>query len=99
MRKISKQEVWALRSTLLDGTGGCCAVAGDADGGGSANIGDVTFLVAHIFSGGAGPACCEEGDADGSGSINIADVTYLVAHIFSGGAAPICGPTGMTCGS
>lgn len=75
----------------------CCVVAGDADGSGAINIGDVTYLITYIFGGGLPPGCCEEGDADGSGSINIGDVTYLIARIFSGGPAPVCGPAGMTC--
>lgn len=75
----------------------CCRVAGDADYGGSVTIGDVTYLITRIFSGGPPPACCQEGDADGSGSITIADVTYLIAHIFGGGPAPICGIAGMEC--
>lgn len=76
---------------------GCCVNAGDANGSGSVNIADVTFLIARIFAGGAAPVCCEEGDANGSGSVNIADVTFLIARIFAGGAPPICGPVGMTC--
>lgn len=79
------------------GPTGCCIVAGDADGGGSINIGDVTYTIAYIFSGGPAASCCEEGDADGGGSINIGDVTYTIAYIFSGGPAPVCGPPGVTC--
>lgn len=77
----------------------CCDTAGDADNSGSVTIGDVTFLISRIFSGGPAPDCCEEGDADGSGSINIGDVTYLIGRIFSGGPAPVCGPEGMLCGA
>jgi Galactose oxidase-like, Early set domain len=68
----------------------CCDFPGDADGSGSVNIADVTFLIARIFSGGPAPVCEPEGDADGSGAINIGDVTYLIARIFSGGPAPQC---------
>jgi hypothetical protein len=77
----------------------CCDTPGDADNGGAMTIGDVTFLIARIFSGGPAPVCCEEGDADGSGAITIGDVTYLIARIFSGGPAPVCGPAGMLCGT
>ncbi len=77
----------------------CCGTAGDANNSGSLTIGDVTFLIARIFSGGPAPGCCEEGDADGGGTITIGDVTYLIARIFAGGATPICGPVGMSCGS
>lgn len=72
-------------------------VAGDANGDGSVNIADVTFLIARIFAAGAAASCCREADADGSGSVNIADITYLIARIFAGGAAPVCGPIGMGC--
>jgi hypothetical protein len=65
-------------------------VRGDADGSGSLTIGDVTFLIARIFSGGAAPVPAEAGDADCNGSLTIADVTFLIAFIFSGGGAPGC---------
>jgi choice-of-anchor B domain-containing protein len=70
----------------------CCDTPGDADNSGSVTIGDVTYLIARIFSGGP-PADCEaEGDADNSGATTIGDVTYLIARIFSGGPAPSCDP-------
>ncbi|HSG98527.1 MAG TPA: choice-of-anchor J domain-containing protein, partial [candidate division Zixibacteria bacterium] len=65
-------------------------VCGDADGGGSVNIGDATFLIEFIFNSGSAPSPAEAGDIDGSGSINIADVTYAIAYIFSSGPAPVC---------
>ncbi|MFQ5641918.1 MAG: hypothetical protein ACE5IR_28410, partial [bacterium] len=74
--------------------GTCCFLAGDADDSGTRNIGDVTFLIAFIFTGGGAPPCIDSGDADGSNTINIADVTYMIAFIFSGGPDPICGTTG-----
>ncbi len=70
--------------------GGCCDTPGDADGSGTTNIGDVTFLIARIFNAGPAPVCAEEGDPDVSGGLNIADVTFLIARIFSGGPAPSC---------
>ncbi|MBN4076154.1 CHRD domain-containing protein [Gemmatimonas aurantiaca] len=78
---------------------GCCETPGDADNSASLTIGDVTFLIARIFSGGPAPVCCETGDSDASGTITIADVTYLIARIFSGGLAPVCGPVGLSCGA
>lgn len=78
---------------------GCCDLPGDADDSGSMTIGDVTYLIARIFSAGPASPCCEAGDADGSGSITIGDVTHLIAHIFTGGGPPVCGPEGMTCSS
>lgn len=78
-------------------SGGCCITAGDANNTGTVTIGDVTFLIGYIFSGGPAPVCCEEGDADGFGTITIGDVTYLISYIFGGGPAPQCGPSGMSC--
>ncbi|MFQ5608632.1 MAG: hypothetical protein ACE5GA_11860, partial [Candidatus Zixiibacteriota bacterium] len=75
--------------------GSCCLVAGDSDHSGTFNIGDVTFDIARIFSGGAAPVCGDEADADGNNTFNIADVTYGIAFIFSGGPAPVCGTTGQ----
>ncbi len=84
--------------TDLDGIGDvcdvCCNVPGDADNSGSANIADVTFLIARIFRGGPAPVCQDAADADGNNSVNIADVTYMITRIFTSGPAPICGVTG-----
>ena len=57
-------------------------------------IGDVTFLIALIFTGGSNPDCGDEADADSSDFVTIGDVTYLIARIFSSGPEPICGSTG-----
>ncbi len=63
---------------------------GDADGNGSFDIADVTFLLAYIFGGGSPPDILVEGDPDGSGAINIGDVVYSVDRIFIGGPEPVC---------
>jgi FG-GAP repeat/Dockerin type I domain len=76
---------------------GCCNLPGDANGDGSASIGDVTFLIQRIFSGGPAPECCQEADSNADGSISIADVTTMISRIFLGGAAPSCGPSDMNC--
>ncbi len=75
----------------------CCDVAGDADDSGQMNIGDVTFLIARIFSGGPAPTCCGKADVDRNYSVNIGDVTYLIATIFSGGPLPLCGLDFTSC--
>ncbi|HSH00798.1 MAG TPA: PKD domain-containing protein, partial [candidate division Zixibacteria bacterium] len=70
-----------------------CVTAGDADGSGTINIGDVTFLIATIFSGGPLPDPLGRGDADCNSSVNIADVTYLLNWTFTSGPAPCaCAP-------
>lgn len=68
----------------------CCDVPGDADNSGSTTIGDVTFLISYIFSGGPAPVCESEGDTNNDGTITIGDITFLIANIFSGGPAPVC---------
>ncbi|MFQ5607030.1 MAG: M12 family metallo-peptidase [Candidatus Zixiibacteriota bacterium] len=73
---------------------GCCDMAGDANGNGNVNIGDVTFLITRLFGAGAAPPCFDEADANGDGSVNVADVTFLIARIFGGGPPSICGSTG-----
>jgi hypothetical protein len=73
------------------GGGTCCnhdGIRGDADGSGSVNVGDPTYLTDYIFFSGEAPPCFEEGDADGNGSINVADPTYLTDYIFFGGPDP-----------
>ncbi len=71
----------------------CCnhdGIRGDADHSMALNVGDLSYLVDHLFGHPPGPAppCTEEGDVDGSGAINVADVTYLVEYLFFDGPAP-----------
>ncbi len=66
------------------------AIAGDLDGSGDVTVGDVTFLIAYIFTGGPAPSPLSAGDTDCSGGVDITDATYLIAFIFNGGAPP-CG--------
>jgi hypothetical protein len=80
------------------GAATCCnhdGIRGDADGSGSINVNDPTYLTNWIFFGGPDPPCIDpdgtmpEADADGSGSINVADPTYLTDYIFFGGPEPL----------
>jgi hypothetical protein len=63
-------------------------VCGDADSSGEADIDDVVYLIAYIFSGGPPPEPHASGDADCSGGVDIDDVVYLIGYIFSGGNVP-----------
>jgi hypothetical protein len=76
-------------------TNGCCETAGDADGSGVITIGDATFLIARIFTGGPASDCQDEMDANGNHTINIGDVTHIIAWIFTGGPPPLCGTSGI----
>ncbi len=80
--------------TLSESTG-CCLVAGDANHDGKKNIGDITFMIARIFTGSSPPVCNDEFDANGDNSIDISDITFMIAHIFQGLRGPVCGTTGL----
>jgi len=69
----------------------CCNtddIRGDADGSGSLNIGDPTYLSDYLFFGGPPPPCFEEGDVDADGSINVGDPTDLTDYLFFDGPPP-----------
>lgn len=63
-------------------------VCGDSNGDDDLNVGDVVFLIAHIFKGGPEPNPACSGDANGDGDLNIGDAVYLIAYVFRGGPAP-----------
>ena len=65
-------------------------VCGDADGDDEITIGDATFIVKYVFTGGVAPNPLEAGDADGGGDVNIGDAIWLIKYIFTSGAAPVC---------
>jgi len=81
-------------SAPLTATVICCITRGDADGDGSINVGDPTYLTDYLFFEGPAPPCQDpdgsypEGDADGDGSINVGDPTYLTDYLFFDGPAP-----------
>ncbi|MBU8933714.1 MAG: hypothetical protein KOO62_06870 [candidate division Zixibacteria bacterium] len=66
----------------------CCIERGNVDYLGDINIGDLTYLVNFMFTGGEAPPCLEVGNVDAIGDINIGDLTYLVNFMFTGGVAP-----------
>jgi hypothetical protein len=74
----------------------CVGRRGNVDGidgpGGSADVADLTYLVAYLFQGGPPPPCPEEANVDGiigpGGPIEVDDLTYLVAYLFQGGPEP-----------
>jgi parallel beta-helix repeat protein len=86
---------WKVRSVDRQGAFGWSPVSafrtvtlGDANNDGAADISDVVYLVAYIFSGGLPPNPLLAGDANCDTSVDISDVVYLIAYIFSGGAPP-----------
>lgn len=73
--------------------GGCfnisCAVAGDATGDGQVRVGDLVFLINHLFKGAKAPNSICEGDATGNGSISPGDLVHMINYIFKQGPAPV----------
>jgi len=64
--------------------------AGDANGDGTINILDITFLIAYLYKGGPPPVPVEAADADCNGMINILDITTLINYLYKGGPQPDC---------
>ncbi|MBU8932375.1 MAG: hypothetical protein KOO62_00060 [candidate division Zixibacteria bacterium] len=66
---------------------------GDLNFDGQIIIGDLTYLVAYLFTGGPEPLPhYDAGDFDCVNNLNVADLTALVSHLFQGGSAPPCNP-------
>jgi hypothetical protein len=64
--------------------------AGDANGDGLTNVGDVVFVINYVFRGGPAPDPVEAGDANCDDAVNIGDAVSLISYIFGGGPAPNC---------
>jgi len=83
----------ALQATAKYDTyvGNCCiGLAGNVSGDEQdlANVIDMTWLTAFLFSGGPPPPCFSEADCDRDGNVNIIDMTWLTNFLFSGGNPP-----------
>lgn len=75
----------------LDGVGDACDfVCGDANGNGTVNILDATYIIAYLYKSGPAPDPLESADVNGSGGINILDATFIISYLFKGGADPHC---------
>ena len=62
---------------------------GDANGSGTVNVSDVTYLINYIFSGGPAPVpLFITGDVNCDRETNVTDVAYLISWIYLGGPAP-----------
>jgi Peptidase family M28 len=70
---------------------GMTAVPGDADGSGSVNIGDITFVVDYFYHGGPNGADSNALDVTADCKTNVVDLTYMVAFLFKGGPTPLPG--------
>ncbi len=63
-------------------------ISGDANGDKTVDVGDIVFLIGHVFLGGICPCPITTGDATGDGTLNVGDIVYLVNYVFKGGPPP-----------
>lgn len=74
-----------------DGIGDACDyVCGDADGSGTVNLLDITYLISYLYKGGPAPEPLESADVDDNGLVNMLDITYLINFLYKGGPEPVC---------
>ncbi|MFH1336299.1 MAG: dockerin type I repeat-containing protein, partial [Candidatus Zixiibacteriota bacterium] len=65
-------------------------LCGDANGDDLIDVGDVVYLINHLFKGGSAPYPLEAGDANSDGMVDVGDVVYLINYLFKAGPEP-CG--------
>ncbi|MDX9856916.1 MAG: M20/M25/M40 family metallo-hydrolase [candidate division Zixibacteria bacterium] len=79
-------------------TGNCCiGFTGNTDNDteGTVDLGDLMYLVNHIFLGGAAPVCPAAANVNGDSEcgVDLSDLIYLVNFLFLGGPEPAaCNP-------
>ena len=61
---------------------------GDANKDKVVDIGDIIFLVKHLFYGGEAPSCSACADVNSDGQLNLADIVYLINYLYWGGEPP-----------
>jgi hypothetical protein len=79
---------WWMMAKIVGWEGQLLDTCGNINGDGQVNVGDVVFLVNHIFNNGPTPVPFEHGNVNCDGAINIGDVVYMVNHVFSDGPLP-----------
>jgi hypothetical protein len=63
-------------------------LAGDANGDGEVNIGDVVYLINYLFKQGPSPEPLELSDNNCDWTVNLGDVVYLLNYLFRSGPVP-----------
>jgi hypothetical protein len=63
---------------------------GDANGNGSVNVQDITYLINYLYKGGLAPNPLQSADVNHSGVVNIQDITYLINYLYKSGPALNC---------
>ncbi|MGB2805799.1 MAG: dockerin type I repeat-containing protein, partial [Candidatus Zixiibacteriota bacterium] len=62
--------------------------AGDANGDGEVNIGDVVYLINYLFKQGPSPELPAQSDNNCDQTVNLGDVVYLLNYLFRSGPVP-----------
>jgi len=65
-------------------------ICGDATGGFSINLLDITMLIGCLYQDGSCPIPEARADVDNTGSLNLLDITYLISYLYKEGPAPVC---------
>jgi hypothetical protein len=66
---------------------------GDVNGDGSAEVGDVVFLINYLFRQDVAPSPMSTGDTNCDRTVEVGDITLLIMYLFRGGDRPrCCGP-------
>ena len=84
---ITRGGTWSGQARSFRGTGIFWS-AGDFNGDGVIDVGDVVYAVNYLYGAGPAPEPVELGDANGDGSVNVGDVVFLINYLFGGGPAP-----------
>jgi hypothetical protein len=63
-------------------------LAGDSNGDGEVNIGDVVYLINYLFRQGPSPEPLELSDNNCDWTVNLGDVVYLLNYLFRSGPVP-----------
>ena len=88
-RETDGNPTWIFFTTPTPGaSNGASFILGDANGDGSLNIADASYIINAIFFGGTRPDPIEAADANSDGSMNIADASFIINYVFFGGPAP-----------
>ena len=70
----------------------CDWICSDANGDGTINIFDITFLISYLYLNGPPPDPLESADINYDRTINIFDITNLISYLYLNGSDPYCGP-------
>ncbi len=77
--------------TNHNGVGDICEfICGDANGNGSVNIVDVSFIINYLYKSGPAPNPLWTADVNNSGGTNILDVSFLINYLYKHGPVLNC---------